>query len=358
MVRKRHSCLALLNSHFLSSSSISLRNIPGVWKAASEIPKTEIQHPISQQPDWLLANEQGLTEALSQGLVFRQINVTMDELLSPVSRTYYNRPAGNDAPLLQEVKSQHFSTKAPAKPTLLASSVVDVTEALKNEPDYDTLISALKLLLRDGERLGNFHIGAPGPEAAKLIHILVTEIAPNYWAQLADEDGADRSLFLEALRNLAGLKAILLRLHTLIQQEQQQSNTEAKRPDILLNLGVTLQLLNEVLSGDDTVTRLWTSTSVGADALKRRILAKDLVQLVGGGRLPALPAQAETLLTKTVKATASWSASGVEYSKWLIRNIIDLSRKTEAAEGKKLAADLLSKAMHLGYLGKCSASYP
>lgn len=273
----------------------------------------------------------------------------MDEFLSPVSTTYY-KSSGTDEPLLQEIRTS--SSKKPTSSNFKAASVADVTEALKSEPDYDTLISALSLLVYDEHKLDGFNIAVSGPDASKIVHILVTQIVPNYWAVLKEasmDDGSpDLDFLVDALRNLAGVNAILLRLRTLI-QEQKGSAQETKRSDISLNLNILLELLCDVLDGDDRVARMWSTNSFVSDPVKRRILSKEFINVLGGGRVVSLSAEGDSLIAQEARGSINWVSNGMEYSKWLSRNIITLSKEVPMPEDRNMASALLSKALHLGY---------
>lgn len=286
------------------------------------------------------------------GEIHRSIYV-MDELLRPVSRTYVKSEVAEE-PLLQKVQASSRTTSTTDfKPT----SLQDIVEALKNEPDYDVLITALRFVLEGGPVSGHFSIGAPSPEATRIIQILVTEIVPNYWALLKEsssEDGtSDLALLLDSLRSLAGLNAVLLRLRTLTQEQKSQA-TEVKRSDVLLNLRITLELLCDILGGDDSVARLWVNTSATSDAMKQRILSKDFISVIAGGRTISFSAEAECLTSQESQGQIIWVADGMEYTKWLTRNIISWSKQVELPVERKLVADLLSKALRLGYSGMSS----
>lgn len=276
-------------------------------------------------------------------------NDTMDEFLSPVSTTYY-KSSGAEESLFREIHTS--SSKKPTSSNFKASSVADVIEALKSEPDYDTLISALSLLVHDAQKIKGFNITVSGPEASKIIHILVTHIVPNYWALLkeasTDDGNPDLNLLVDALRNLAGLNAILLRLRTLI-QEQKESAPETRRSDILLDLNIVLELLCEVLDGDGRIAQMWPNSSLVSDPVKRRILSREFISVLGGGRIVSLSAEGDSLIAQEARGNIIWAADGVEYSKWLSRNIIALSREAPTSEDRNMASALLSKAMHLGY---------
>jgi telomere length regulation protein len=276
----------------------------------------------------------------------------MEELLSPVSRTYL-KPEDTGRTLLQETKTARQKLIPTPKSNL--SSLDDVIDVLKNEPDYDALISALRYLHKAVGGGGQFRSSAAGPQTARVIQILVMDIAPNYWALFkespAEDETSDIALLLESLRSLAGLNAVLLRLRTLT-QEQKSETTEVKRSDIVLNLNILLELLCDLLDGDDRVSQLWTSTSASSDSMKKRILARDFVNVIGGGRIISLSAEADALVPQEAKGKIIWIADGVEYSKWLARNVVSWSKRADSPEDAKLAADLLSKAMHLGYSGR------
>lgn len=271
----------------------------------------------------------------------------MDELLSPVSRTYYK---GSEQPLLQEVTDTQRQTPAPS--TTDASSADDIIQILSNQPDYDAVISTLRLLARDSQRLKDFNIASSGPQAAKIIQILVSEITPNYWALLkessTENDHQDVGLLLDALRNLAGVNALLLRIRQYIQDKNGQSS-EVQRPDTALDLIICLEVLGAILDGDDRISGIWRAMSNGVDPVKQRILSKELVTVLGGGRVISLSAEAAGLVPRKGQAQSFWTADGAEYSKWLTRNIIAWSKQEDGAVQSQLLANLLSKSMSLGY---------
>lgn len=280
----------------------------------------------------------------------------MDELLTPVSRTSL-KFNDNGGPLLQQVCTKAQTIKTTS--VFDTSSPENVAETLKSEPDYDTLISVLKTLAQEQDKNGGFKIGTPGPQAAKIIQILVTEVTPNYWTLLressAEAEGSDIELLLSVLKNLAGLNAILLRIKTLIQAKRTDS-PESKRSDIDLNLSITLDLLCEVLHGDDRVQQLWATALTGLDATKHRILSRELVNVIGGGRIISLSAEGDGIVPRESKARPVWTAVGNKYSDWLARNVIAWSKKALTVEEKKMTAQLLAKCLRLGYLGRIPSS--
>lgn len=272
--------------------------------------------------------------------------------MTPVSRTYL-KPDETGIALLQESKTTSHKS-APSLSSKL-SSLDEVIDVLKNEPDYDALVSTLRYLLKLGGGGLYSSSGAAGPLAARVIQILVTEIVPNYWTLFkessTEDEASDIALLLDSLRSLAGLNAVLLRLRSLT-QEKKSETTEVKRSDIVLNLNILLEVLCAILDGDDRISQLWTSTSLGSDSMKKRILSRDLINVIGGGRIISLSAEADALVPQEAKGKIVWIADGIEYSKWLARNVVSWSKHSDSPEDTKLAADLLSKAMHLGYSGR------
>lgn len=270
----------------------------------------------------------------------------MDELLSPVNRAYTNSRVA-ETPLVQETRKSTSNVVKPSTSKL--SSVDNVLDVLKSEPDYDTLVSALKLLVRGEQGLS---VGPSDPETAKIIQILVTEIVPNYWTILkesaANDGDQDLALLLDALRSLAGMNAVLLRIRTLT-QELKSETSGTRRFDVQLNLAIILELLCEVLDGDDRIHQVWASTSSSSDAMRRRILTRELINVLGSGRVISLSAEGEALASQNMKQLRCWTADGIEYTRWLTRNIVSWSKVPQQPDESKIQAHLLSKAMRLGY---------
>lgn len=270
----------------------------------------------------------------------------MDQLLNPVNRTYTNSRVA-ETPLVQE--PQNSTSNVVKVSNLKPSSIDSVLDILKNEPGYDTLVSALKLLVRGAQGLS---VRPSAPETAKIIQVLVTEIVPNYWAVLKESftnDGnQDLDLLLDALRNPAGINAVLLRIRTLT-QELKSETSGTRRYDVQINLAISLELLCDVLDGDDRICQIWASVSSSSDAMSRRILARDFINVLGGGRVISLSAEGEALAFSNMKQSKCWTADGTEYTRWLTRNIVTWSKSSQQPDESKIQADLLSKAMRLGY---------
>ncbi|EEY18593.1 conserved hypothetical protein [Verticillium alfalfae VaMs.102] len=176
----------------------------------------------------------------------------MDDFLTPVSQTYLKpRASGSPFGLSRSPSSADEVNKLKT-----SSSDGTVLEKLMSQPDYDTLISALKLASR------NDKTADPTSESARVIQVLVSEIIPNYWPVLRDGDAEDLSLLLRCLRNLTGANALVARVKALT-QEFKAGGQSVKRPDIAMNLDILLQVFTNILDGDLQLMALWSS---GPDA--------------------------------------------------------------------------------------------
>ena len=293
----------------------------------------------------------------------------MDGLLTPVSTT-----RRNGAPLLQAVSSDSNSINKSTKTGSAASqpaprSPEEALEILRQEPGYEALITTLRTLKSGLSGQKTFDLARPTPIGSQITHVLVTEIAPNYWTLLHEDSpgrgkkggkkdaSSDLQLFIDCVRGLPGINAVLLRLRALT-QEAKAEQRDVKRPDLQANLEITLALLNAVLEGTDCVQELWTSTTLDVkDEARRRPLAQEFLSLLGSGRIISSAAEAEDLLMlgtdKKRNESVSWLSDGAEYSRWLGRNLAYWVTKSFSSDDKKLCSGLLGRALRLGYSGKC-----
>lgn len=291
----------------------------------------------------------------------------MDELLTPVSTT-----RRKDAPaLFQEVSSTPTAIKKPVASAPVAAGTVpksaeQALEILRHEPGYDELITTLRLLKQGRFQHETFNISSPSPMGAQIVHILVTDIAPNYWPLLQEDAGhqtgsgrktTDLQLFLDCVRSLPGINAVLLRLRALT-QEAKSEKKDVKRPDLVAHIRITLDLLQAILEGTDCAQRLWKAATAEADSpAKRRPLSQEFLALLGSGRIVSYAAEADEILglsgNKKQSDSAHWIAGGAKYSRWLGRNISRWASNDITPDDAKLRPDLLARSLRLGYAGGC-----
>jgi telomere length regulation protein len=293
-------------------------------------------------------------------LVFKaKPDVAMEGLLTPVSTSYTDK---REEDALVEIQKPE---KALCKPSFKASTPSEALEVLKNEPDHESLISTLRLLREDDSE---FSIFSPSPLGAQLVHILVSDILPNYWNVLVEPDKtsngrkraksketSDLELLLSCLRSVTGLNALLLSFKQFIQQSK-----EAKKAvggsSIHDVLSILLQVLADLIQGDETVEEISNSIlNSTVPPVKQKAIWNEFLSIVGSGKIPGLAAEAEDVISELSKNIGEkhWIADGRAYSAWLARSITHWVRTlpAESVVEWKCCGELLCKAFRLGYSG-------
>lgn len=274
----------------------------------------------------------------------------MDDFFTPISTTYTK---------LKDIKWQTKASEVSKSRSAAISTPDDALEALKAQPDYDTLITVLKYLSSSTSAAESFDIHTPSPKSAQITQVLVTEIAPNYWPLLREGslDGTksqggttDINLFLECLRSLAGLNVVLLRLRALVQEIKSEQGGP-KRPDLAPNINLTLELLCTLLEVSDTVRSIWSrATTRQNGSPKGHHATHELVSSLARGKVVALAAEAGALARES-RSPAVWVSDGQEYSKWLALSIASWVKVSASDEELKVCGELLVRSLSLGYPG-------
>jgi telomere length regulation protein len=283
----------------------------------------------------------------------------MEGLFTPVS-TSYKTPA-------QELEKELVEIRKPpeviSKPTSPAASPAEALEILRNEPDYEALISTLRYL-RKGT--SDFNITSPSPLASQLVHVLVSEIVPSYWSVLQQSHGvrkqglskktSDLKLLLLCLRSVTGLNAVLLSLKQTIQQskDSKKSIGGSSIQDVLTRL---LQLMSGLLEGDETIETISESIwGLSNASSKQKAIWNEFLSIVGGGRILGICAEADDIVNELSKDILEkhWASDGVLYSRWFARNITHCARTIplDSEDTWKCCVEFLSKALRLGYSGR------
>lgn len=279
----------------------------------------------------------------------------MDDFFTPVSTTYTK-----SKDVKRQTKVSDDTSPALKNRTSAISNPEDALEALKAQPDYDTLVTALKYLSSSRSTGESFDIHTPSPKSAQITQVLVTEIAPNYWplfregslgGSKSQGDKTDINLFLECLRSLAGLNVVLLRLRALV-QEIKSGQGGPKRPDLALNINLVLELLCALLEGSDSVRSIWSRATTRQDvSSKGHHATHELVSLLARGKVVALAAEAGALAGES-RSSAVWVSDGQEYSRWLALSIASWVNVNVSDEELKVCGELLVRSLSLGYPGE------
>jgi len=257
------------------------------------------------------------------------------------------------------------SKSSTPKPSFhLASTPAEALELLRNEPNHESLVSTLQFLVN----CPDFNIQSPSPLASQLVHVLVSDIVPNYWDVLreggkpkAAKKGSstkipELELLMSCLRSVSGINAILLSLKRHIQQlkETRKAVGVANFEQLLR---IYLQLLQALLEGFQTVETIW-NTIYGASSpqSKQKTVWNEFLGLVGGGKILGIAAEAEDVINGLSKKVGEkhWIADGSPYSSWLALNLTHWIKKLPAdvEDAWKCCGELISKSFRLGHTGQ------
>lgn len=276
----------------------------------------------------------------------------MDDLLTPVSTTYL-KPRNEPQQLLTEVKPiiEHKTITSISTPD-------EALDALKSQPDYDTLIAVLKFLNGDTD---GFSFQAPNPKSAAIVHLLVSEIVPNYYTLLVEgasehDDSSEEphvELLLRCLRSSTGLNATMTQIRALI-QESRLGGKEEKRSDISLNIGILLDMLASLLRGFESIRDIWASSVKRlTNAGLRRVQSQKLGSLLTNGQIVSVSAEALEIAGRDrVRNESQWIADGLEYSRWMGNSIVSWVKSSPGAEEMTFCSDLFQKSLSLHHSGK------
>lgn len=286
----------------------------------------------------------------------------MEGLLTPVSTTYKKSEKKEDA--LVEVPKISIS-KPIAKPSLSnATTPAKALDILKSEPDHDALIRTLRFLVK---RDSCFKITSPSPISSQLVHVLVSEILPNYWSVFYEAEAkvkgkktkqsAELQLLLKCLRSVTGLNAIILSLKRHIQLSKDSKKKVAGGPNVEEILVILLQALAALLQGATTVQNIadtiWDSDEQPAT---KKPVWNEFLGLVGGGRLLGVAAEAEDVVHNLSQSIGEryWVADGNLFSVWLTSNLQHwvLNLPIDSEHEWKCGGELLGKLLRLGKSGE------
>ncbi|KAI9642266.1 telomere binding protein [Ciborinia camelliae] len=284
----------------------------------------------------------------------------MDGLLTPVS-IIYKRQEQKDEDALVEISTSspliQPANDAYSNPIHI-SSTEEALKTLKNQPSFDDLRSVLEFL----DKETTFSITSPGPLASQLVHVLVSEVIPNYWSILHEPSGKAKKnkqshtlkLLLNSIRSITGINAILLNLKRLTQQSK-ETNKNIGGSSTQESLKIQLQLCVEVLGGESTIEKLWKAITNSSNVpIKQRALFNELLNLIGSGKIIGVTAEAEAISNELSKEPNDryWIADGGSYSRWLGQNIIFWLKTLpqDADQEWKSCNELFGKCLRLGHI--------
>lgn len=277
----------------------------------------------------------------------------MEELLTPVSQSYRKPPQHDE--LLKISKPAKPAPESNAE--FRGSSPEEALEALKSQPSYETLLSILRYLKKGLRGNYAFDIRKPTPQNAQIIHVLVTEIVPNYWTVLRDasvgQTKGDVHLLVSCLKSLAGVNAVLARLRALL-KEAKTDPKSLKDSHVSFNLSFSLELLSSLLHADDDIRYFWSGIGSLESAAQARLMRQELISLFTNGKFVSLSAEAEDTCRRAGQLKEDvWISNIKLYSDWLARNVVQWVKSGANEDDLKLCADISMRAMRLGNSGEC-----
>ncbi|OAA67597.1 Telomere length regulation protein [Cordyceps fumosorosea ARSEF 2679] len=275
----------------------------------------------------------------------------MDDFFTPVSTTYLTSSKENAQPVA------HGQT-APKKSNAGAviTSLDEAVELLKSQPDYHSLISSLQFLCDNSDTI----TAKPSPQSAAVIHLLVTEITPNYWTLLLESsasssDGSisednDASLLLRSLSNVAGLNATVAHINSLL-VESRQRKKDVSSQDIHLHLQTFLDVTASLLRRPGAIRQIWTESVLGLpDAAMRKLQSQTLNSLLASSRVLSTASEASSVIgVDRLKTTSKFITDGAEYVKWIATNIASWAQVASTDLELRSCYDILQRSMSLGY---------
>ncbi|KAJ2980535.1 hypothetical protein NUW58_g6922 [Xylaria curta] len=230
------------------------------------------------------------------------------------------------------------------------ASPEEALEALKNQPSYDTLLAVLKLLRNGTQEKHDFDMRTPGPLSAQIIHVLVTEIVPNYWTVLQESsDQKSIDALLACLRSLPGINATLNYIRSLIREVKPRPK-DSTNSHLVSTLAITLDLLVSLLDGDGEAMRIWDHVASMSNSTYVRPLRQEFLSLFASGKIVSLSAEAEDICRQAGRSTEPlWTADIKQYITWLAHSQTRWAKSRLKEEDLKLCAELGARAMRLGH---------
>jgi telomere length regulation protein len=276
----------------------------------------------------------------------------MEGLIIPRSSAERRHGSSTEEPLLT-VSAAGTSSRSPAAaaaaiagshpvaPTSLETPSA-ILECLRASPSQETIVKCLHLL--DSA----FNIRAPSPVSSQITKVLLETTLPDFWHVLGRKQ---RGLLARCLASPTGLGGIVARLKALIPPARDKPSGEVV--GLRENLAELLVLLQMAIARGGFLHEIWTLSEM-ENEIKRKLLWKEFVALVGGGRLLSIVAEAEMVLGRLAPDQKQrWIGDGKLYALWLGREISETCLRfdpMEDASWKSLSL-LLTAGFRLGYTG-------
>ncbi|OCT49313.1 hypothetical protein CLCR_04526 [Cladophialophora carrionii] len=227
----------------------------------------------------------------------------------------------------------------------------DAREILKGQPEVEDLAAVLQYLQYGIAGKHDFNVHVPSPKASQIINVLVTVTIPDLWAplqqkRLSRNHANLKANLLSSLTSVAGLGALLMQVKRL-----SASSTGRQNP-LLVD---TISVLSSILAGTQILSRFLhdAMTLLSAEA-QRRAFWQEVVAMLAGSKV--LSTMSQVFATQQdlegLAPAPKWLGDGLEYSKWLAKNISAVAVITLPSahpQQTKLLSQVLKRSLSLGY---------
>ncbi|KAI0394832.1 telomere length regulation protein-domain-containing protein [Xylariaceae sp. FL0594] len=270
----------------------------------------------------------------------------MADFLTPIRQTYTKQTAP------AEVSSVSGTMKSSRKSQGLFKGEFpeEALETLRNQPGFDALVAVLRYLRPGGSGEGDFDIRTPAALNAQIIHVLVTEIVPNYWSVLEESPGGhELDILLDCLRSLPGINGAVTYLRFLIREAKSRPK-DLRNSHVLFHIAYTSNLLSRLLHDEGELAAIWRHIASLSNQAQTRPLRQEFLTLFTSGKIVSLAAEAEDVCRQANhEAEPLWIADNKQYINWLARSLVHWT-KTQAGENDlQICAELGARSMRLGH---------
>ncbi|CAO1598091.1 hypothetical protein XANCAGTX0491_001864 [Xanthoria calcicola] len=280
----------------------------------------------------------------------------MDELLVPLKTTTKLRssPGGNVESHLLDSKQQPLKRSRGE-----IKSPEHALEILSSRPQQEDLRAVLRWLHPSNGSNNGFNVHGQTLLASQIIHTLVNDVLPDYWSLLNLEQNEQSRATMDTmtliLSNVSGISMLTSRLKTLIRRKDAPEGNHSIRDSGQAEaLASAVVMLESVLKPWDVVYTIWSRLCGTSDLTRRWLLWKELVALLGSGRVLSTASEAEAILGKSSHQIRERTklADGSRYCFWLGRNLnrMLVLPRVDEDDARKACVQMLERALTLGHI--------
>ncbi|KAL8714808.1 MAG: hypothetical protein Q9220_001321 [cf. Caloplaca sp. 1 TL-2023] len=276
----------------------------------------------------------------------------MAELLVPLSTTKISHT--NDG---RDISSIDKTLEPSHQDIQSADHVLNI---LKSQPRQEALLNVLIWLRRSKGNIEGFNIHGQTPQASQIIHSLVNDVLSHHWRTIRDDWRPNACAMQVAIRslhaNVVGISIVVARLSDLLQRSRNPGETlHTHRHEEAAHIADTLSLLDFVLYPTDTFFDIWTLLHfVPINPVRASLLWKELVPLLGGGRVLSVASEANDLVSKSEvhEGKHTWLSDNSKYCYWVGRNLdhMCIHLRDGGDTVQKAWAQMLERALSIGHV--------